>query len=594
MAYTTLSDIWNEYDVVERKHFDAHDISAAISELPKDSSEAQLCRYEALAFGFTPHKGTNEWNTYYASQWTFTKKDTGEEIHVPDIKDIDSDCIAYWETRAGLVKNPLLKMRYTGLVLDFKKKITGVEPSFNAIKKANVDAIIAVVNGDYPKYDIVELDYANRGLDLSVRFRNQDLQTQIVDAFFQAHKRFSNDDAKPGIWGKIFQSLIRHREAFSIYEPDIIKENLDRLDRIEALALAEGERTDKYAHLLEQQVDILCEYYHSIGDDIKIENLLDRLLVAMKKSISVRGGMWGQMMLERIQRKYRNYNFDRKANRLFVDIKDLGGMTLKEMKPVEYSVPVDGKIIESFLSEALAGNLNDALIRYLIEYIPIRQEEIRRLKENAEKYPLMDMVATVTIDSSGNTMSRIGIGEDAEEQKLHHSMYENIRFSTPLMHLHMGKLRQEKQLNLETLMELFDGSPIMNDGNREYFKKGFEAYLAGDDMVCCHLLIPQFEAAVRRLISLQGANILRAQADPNDGNEYLSLDSLLEIEEAKECFKEDLITYFKVVFTSKTGWNLRNLVSHGLLPSESFNYMMSDRVVHCVLILSQFRVTEEK
>ena len=68
-----------------------------------------------------------------------------------------------------------------------------------------------------------------------------------------------------------------------------------------------------------------------------------------------------------------------------------------------------------------------------------------------------------------------------------------------------------------------------------------------------------------------------------------SLDSLLDSPVAKECMKEDIITYFKVLFVSDAGWNLRNLISHGLINANSFNYTMSDRVVHAMLIMSQFK-----
>lgn len=68
-----------------------------------------------------------------------------------------------------------------------------------------------------------------------------------------------------------------------------------------------------------------------------------------------------------------------------------------------------------------------------------------------------------------------------------------------------------------------------------------------------------------------------------------SRDSLLDSPIAQECIKEDMITYFKVMFVSPGGWNLRNLVSHGLMPAGSFNRMMSDRVVHAILVLSLFK-----
>ena len=61
MAYTTLNEIWADFDVKERKGFAAHNITAAINQLPEDNHEEELCRYEALAFAFVGTNRENEW-----------------------------------------------------------------------------------------------------------------------------------------------------------------------------------------------------------------------------------------------------------------------------------------------------------------------------------------------------------------------------------------------------------------------------------------------------------------------------------------------------------------------------------------------------
>ena len=588
MSFNSLSKIWSYYDAVERKRFTAHDITAAINQLPEDNPDAEQCRYEALAFGFVPSNRENEWGTYYGSQLTFTKKDTGEEVYVPDISSVTPEIISYWETRATTVVNPLLKMRYTGLVLDFKKRITGKQPDYKTIKLANIETIIAVIAGDYAD-DLTSLFYAERALKLATGFRKAELVQRVAKAFFEAHKRMAAPDSKPGLWCKIVQSLIKYPEAFEPYKEEIIQENIERLTRLETSALEEGDRTDNYAHILSDQVDILCEYYHVFGEDEKIEGLLDRLLVALKKPIPVRGGMWGQCMLERMQRRYRKYGMDKKANRLYVGISNLGSKVLEEMQKYEHSFTLEREKIDAFIKAAMEGTHEDRLVRYIINNLPVREEEIKKRKEHAQEFPLEDIVSTISIDDKGNTITRIGAGKNAEEQKLHHFMYNSMTIGAFFMQLHMEELKKNKDVTLESLMSLFDDCPLVIDSHREFLKRGLEAYMNDDHIVCCHILIPQIEAMIRRLIALNGGAVLRQSADPAAGNEYYSLDSLLDSPVAKECMKEDMITYFKVLFVSDAGWNLRNLISHGLINANSFNYTMSDRVVHALLILSQFK-----
>jgi hypothetical protein len=244
------------------------------------------------------------------------------------------------------------------------------------------------------------------------------------------------------------------------------------------------------------------------------------------------------------------------------------------------------------LSEALEGSSRDVLLYFLFQYLPRIEDEKKRLKDKAERSPLLDLVSTFTIDSSGNTISRVGVGPNADHQKLYFSMYENMRFTIPFMHLHVTRMKEEGKMTTESMMQLFEDSLLITEEHKEIVRRGLEAYMNEDYLVCCHLLVPQLEAAIRRLFALNGANIMRPKANPAEGNEYLSLDSLLGSDDALQFMKEDLANYLRNVLTDQYGWNIRNQVSHGLLGADNFNFGMADRVVHAFLMLCTFKTKE--
>jgi hypothetical protein len=143
------------------------------------------------------------------------------------------------------------------------------------------------------------------------------------------------------------------------------------------------------------------------------------------------------------------------------------------------------------------------------------------------------------------------------------------------------------------MMELIKDSELITEDHKEIVRRGLDAYMAEDYLVCCHLLIPQLEAAIRRLFALNGANIMRAKKNPDEGNEYISLDGLLGSNEAVAYMGEDIANYFRNVLTDQYGWNIRNQVSHGLLATDNFNFGMADRVVHAFLLLGMFKKKEQ-
>ena len=291
VKFDKLVDIWIYYDDVARKNFLASDIVMAINSLPDHLADSDICRYERLAFSFVENSSNRNWNLYYGPQYTFIKNGTQEEVYFPRHEDITLEILTYWERRANLVKNPLLKMRYTGLVFVFKKKLFNLEPDYPSIKLAHINALFEVVNGDYCHHKSISLGYAERALVLSIGFNNRELQSKSVEVYYQAHKRYSIEDLHPGVWGQIFHSLIKCRACFAKYENEIVNEQLERYERLKELALSEGSKTDRYVHVLTDQVDLLAEYYHSVGANEKVEPLLETLLAAIKLSVNARGGL---------------------------------------------------------------------------------------------------------------------------------------------------------------------------------------------------------------------------------------------------------------------------------------------------------------
>ena len=214
------------------------------------------------------------------------------------------------------------------------------------------------------------------------------------------------------------------------------------------------------------------------------------------------------------------------------------------------------------------------------------------MKAKAEQAPLLDAISTMTIDSSGNAISKVGVGPDAEQQKLSYSIYENMRYAVPFMHLHVIKMKEQELMTADTVLQLLDESPLIASERKEIVRRGIQAYMEEDYLVSCHLLVPQLEAAIRRLFALNGANIMRQKQNPIEGSEYMSLDSLLATEEALSYMGEDITNYLRNLLTDQYGWNIRNQLSHGLLGLDSFNAGMADRVVHAFMLLGVFKQQE--
>ena len=72
-----------------------------------------------------------------------------------------------------------------------------------------------------------------------------------------------------------------------------------------------------------------------------------------------------------------------------------------------------------------------------------------------------------------------------------------------------------------------------------------------------------------------------------------TLDDLLREETVVKVLGENVVHYFRVLFTDRRGWNLRNDVCHGITSLAAFSPQMTDRIFHALLVLALLRESEE-
>jgi hypothetical protein len=111
--------------------------------------------------------------------------------------------------------------------------------------------------------------------------------------------------------------------------------------------------------------------------------------------------------------------------------------------------------------------------------------------------------------------------------------------------------------------QLAYASDFVPPGREGAFAKGLNAGMQGDFFTALHLLLPQLENALRRILQKTGENTVIINRKGWD--EERDLDALLRLPKAAEVFGENLCFSLRALLLHRFGPNLRNLLSHGLL-----------------------------
>lgn len=580
----SLNDILSKYEPLDGFSFD--DLLCDLNKLCEDSQSSLCLKAEILAMSFS-EGGFKEWNSFYGPTSSWTRKDTGELIHIPDKKDITSEILYYWLGRINKTDNPMLKMRYSGLVWDFGKLVTGIEPDFREVKTVFINSAYDAVKKDKLEHAIIGVEYLECAILRAISLNNKVLIDDGMNILIKYVSKYS-EDKKPGIWALPLRLLIKHSKTIGAFEMSIICDNEDRFERLYKKCQDRGNETDAYAHLLIDEATLLADYYKLKNNNDKILDILSRTLEGVGQSFALRGAMWAQIMLEKMQDVYRRYNCDKQANRLYIEIQKLGSKVISEIIPNEISLPLDRKAINDYFDYLLQGSNKEVLDTYILEYLPRLSVEKERQKEENAKAPLLDLVHTVIYDWAGMPISHIGNGENGEKNKLSYGVYRRMLILSFLMQIHIEKMKEKGIYTYDSIIDRFKNSELIDDKQRIQLERGLKAYFDADYLVACHLLVPMFESSLRRLAALCGVEVMSANKE--GGNEYKTMDVLLEKLKESKNIPDDVFIYFQNVFTDKFGWNIRNLISHGLLQSEAFNKTMADRIVHAFMTLTMIKV----
>jgi len=150
----------------------------------------------------------------------------------------------------------------------------------------------------------------------------------------------------------------------------------------------------------------------------------------------------------------------------------------------------------------------------------------------------------------------------------------------------MEMLRQDRTALIDSLVSLFESRGLIDPTCRALLRTSFEAWASGSHAVALHMLIPRFEASLRRILKARGARTVAEQAG---AYQELTLDALLTNGIAAG-FPDGLIRLFRIVFTLQGGPNLRNRVSHGLASDAECNELSVYLVLYCCLQLLRWEV----
>lgn len=536
---------------------------------------------ERLAFGFCEDyfEKKNGWGAYYGPMMVWKGED-GHFYESPSIKMIDVDVLNYWRSRGDATKNALLKSRYYGLIWGMSELAVGVKPDYQ-IALGYIESLIEVVDKHRCKYPTELITKIVRAHKVSSKINNSDLIEKTICSAIELEENIAVDD-KAGTWGFCFELFIIGKSKYLSQEQEskLISGLESRLTRVSM-----SPWTCEAAGLP------LANYYRSKGMTDEANRVIKIVGESFENSCEGLAAIQISSWLQHIHEIFVSFNMKEDAARVAKKISEIGQGVIDGMNTFSHQMSIPQDELDAYINAIVEGGPEMAFKRVATQFIPKKDLIEKQVLKMAKDFPLSYLFGKVLQDHKGRPVAKVGDIDNDLEGNIIHQLSQDMNVDSFFLRKAMQKACDLYNVTPEVLVEHVMISPLFESSKRSLVFKGVEAYLTSDYVTALHVLIPQAESAIRNLVEFMGGETLKKNR--LGGLHLKTFDELLRDKCVEDCFGINATFYLRILITDQRGWNLRNDVCHGISPSDAFNFMTADRIIHVILLLSLARSNAE-
>ncbi len=535
-----------------------------------------------LHLGVAPD-GDGPWGTRFGPWATFGCGQ--DEVHVPPLSAITPPMVEVWERRARAAGHPVLRARYADLVWDLSQLVRKTKPDIEFARLV-VDAVIDGLREGVLGREVEAYQSAERAIDLARSVKDL-ARAEAVERALLTYERQHAQDRLAGTWGKSFDLVLAGESLLSDAEqPDVVQDMERRLERLAAPASPALD-----PHAVEAAAMRLARYYRKKGQQADAERVVRVYAGAFRAASKGAQGMVATAWLEKVHAVLEEYELKAEADALIPELREHGKRSVGELKTFSTTTTVTKEEMDGFVNAVLQGDIQAALLRLTFQFVPDPEQAEQQVREMAKTAVFSSMMTKKIIDDDGRVVGEIGSLEDDPDGNVIQHISQSLRFGAVFLRVVLDEAGRRLPLNADTVMARVRASPVFDEAAYPLIEEGLRLYFEGRYAPAMHLLIPQIEAAVRRLGVLAGASIYKRNRQTKLLDMKL-LHDLLRDGHVASVLGERIALYLRILLVDQRGWNLRNEVCHGSMKAAYFTPMLADRVLHALLLLVWFEKKE--
>jgi len=424
---------------------------------------------EIIAFDFAEDYSDQKfgWGTYFGPMIVVPQKN-GTVMKYPNICDITPAIIEYWSKRVKEVKNPILKARYANLVWDFSKKVTRRQPEYS-IAQIAIDSIIEIAQKGLHKYKTEVIKKLGRALFLALSLNDKNRIERVKNTIIHYEDKIAEDN-KPGLWGFSFDFLLKNKKILLNPEEKIkiINDLEQRLDR-----LSKAKDLDPWS--AESAAFRLADYYNRSNRKEDANRVILKFGKMFEMKAETAAAFQAAVWLKKLYSIYLQYRLKKEADRIVIKLRKLGPKIDSEMETISYSIRISKEEIDKLIKQLIEGDLETALLRIAIYYIPRKKDIIQQLQEFSKKTPFSFLFTREIFQDQGHIIATIKPLEEDINGHVALQISRNLEISSFFLQETIKALISKFKIDTKTIIDYLYKSPIYKEDRKPFLTRGIEA-----------------------------------------------------------------------------------------------------------------------
>lgn len=550
----------------------------ALTELPESEKKAGFAEVAAFQFRLSRHQGKSPWGTRFEPFIDASVND--RQIYDPDIKQIDSEILAHWTTRATECLHPVMKARYADLLWDLTEAATGDKRPFQLARLAVEQ--YTECGTTFPASGTAEVRLA-RAFEIAMLINFKE----------------GADAAQAAIFSLLWHSAERPDRNHWLF--DLIHSDLGLTPTPEQMLTvltgleAELERicSAEYPCGLTARLPAmrLAAYYEKNKEPEEAKRVIRRYGGAVMSMAEIAQQFVSVFWLQDLYGVYLHYGLKDETDpiqRLMKEKTIEGhGQLVEQTVRVEWTAEEMDQFIASFFGH---GDLDDTLVIIADHFVPKQADLKQRIEEFKKMAPTFAMMQVTNV-TEDQIVSEIGSMESDPEGHMMAEMSRDVCFRAVFLRAVLARAQTQFSYGTKDLLDIFFKSEVFDSLRTLSYEQGIDAYLVGDHVKAIHVLIPEIEHCFRRVLAIV---LKKATTKHSRSNLKImlekSLNDMLEQEPAMTLFLgEDYSWFLRMFLCDPRGMNVRNNVAHGIWGPDRFTIKVSDRLLQILILLASIR-----